>query len=376
LAGKGDGGSGFRGIEDDLKTGGIDRAAPILLCGAEVFLVDHYEKKLAERFGGGASAFLDLNVFRGGEAKDEEIMSACDTVPMLAPRRVVIVKNHPGLSGGSGAGGPAGASAVSSAGGGASRGRGAGKTQKNSGLEGYLPALPETVRLIFTAAGVNKTRTLYKALAKAGRVYEFSRLSEDEARSFARKRFKAMGLAIPFGRLGEFLAQTGYLDKDSETDLFGVANEAAKLGAFVRAEGRGEVTSEDIAECLSGTLQTDVFAVLDAISNGRKAESVRLLENSLALGESPFRLLSLFTGHFEIMLGYKEMQEKGYSPSKMMSVFNMKNDWRLKRLGGFASRFSKEKLRAILHRLYNIDGDIKSGNISDRLALTLLIAEM
>jgi DNA polymerase-3 subunit delta len=350
--------AGFREIEADVRSGAVNQAAPILLFGDEIFLTDHYEHLLVRLFsgaeaGGSAAALeLDTSLFRGGEDSDDAILSALDTFPMLAPHRVVVVKNHTGLS--------SGASAE-------------GKTS----LPDALAQIPETSRLIFTAGSVNRTRALYKAIAKYGRVYEFTRLSEFDLKAFVQKRFRAMGVSVSPDLLANFCQATGYLEKDSEGDLFAVENEAKKTAAFALANGRTEITEADLQECLPDILHTDVFAMLDAVSSGRKGKAIELLENSLAPNESEvFRLLSLIIGHFEIMLGYKELRTQGRGVSEIVSTLGERSDWRVKRLGGFAERFSETDLRRILRRLYDTDKNIRSGDIPGRLALTLIFAEI
>lgn len=363
---------GFRTIENGIKSGALNKAAPVLLYGEERFLVDFYERRLLALFSGqGADSAdsgaetadkvlhdLDVSVFYGDEAGDEAIMGALDTFPMLSPARVVIVKNHPGFS----TAGTAGAAGESA--------------KRKNGLADYIAQMPDTARLLFTSADVNKTRALYKAAAKYGTVYEFARLDESDLKTFARKRFKALGADIAPDVLDAFVFATGYLEKDTDRDLFAVENDAYKIASFVLAEGRTGITHADLEECLPGILRTDVFAMLDAISSGRKADAVRLLENSLAGGESVFRLLSLFTGHFEIMLGYKELSAEGHSPKVITQKLGERSDWRVKKLGGFAVRFEQEKLEWILSRLYGMERDIKSGDLPERLALTVLLAEV
>jgi DNA polymerase-3 subunit delta len=347
--------AGFREIEADIRNGAANQAAPILLFGEEIFLTDHYEHLLVRLFTGAddgvpeAAAELDISIFRGGEDGDDAILSALDTFPMLSPHRVVLVKNHTGFS--------AGASAE-------------GKPL----LPDALTQIPETSRLIFTAGSVNRTRTLYKALAKYGKVYEFSRLTEFDLKAFAQKRFRQMGVSISPSLLGTFCQQTGYLEKDSDGDLFAVENEAKKLAAFALANERAEITEADLAECMPDILRTDVFAMLDTISAGRKGKAIELLENSLASGESVFRLLSLIIGHFEIMLGYKELRTQGHGIQDIVRILGERSDWRVKKLGGFAERFSETDLQRILRQLYDAEKNIRSGNIPERLALTLIFA--
>jgi len=72
-----------------------------------------------------------------------------------------------------------------------------------------------------------------------------------------------------------------------------------------------------------------------------------------------------------------EMKEHGgYSSQKMLELLPVRQEWQLKKLGGFAGRFTTEKLYEALHRLYSIETEIKSGNIPEKLALTLFVAEL
>ena len=353
---------GFREIENDIKSGAANRAAPILLCGEERFLTDHYERRLVALFSGAAEGEpaqtndLDLCVFYGDEADDETIMGAADTFPMLMPARIVVVRNHTAFR--------TKKSADDS--------EPAPKT-KNA-LADYLSEIPETTRLIFSADKANKTRALYKAIANHGTVYEFERLDKNDLGAFIRTRFKTYGVTASENAMDAFIYASGYLEKDSDRDLFTVEGDAYKLASFALGEGRTAITNSDIEICLADMLRTDIFAMLDAISSNKKAAAITLLENSLAEGENVFRLLALFTGHFEIMLGYKELSAEGHSAAQITKLLGEKSDWRVKKLGGFAERFETNKLRQILLSLYETEHNIKSGNIKDRHALTTLLA--
>jgi DNA polymerase-3 subunit delta len=333
----------FREIEQDLKNGAADGKRVFLLCGKEAFLVHHYENVLAGRFGGGAGAGLDTSVFYGTDKNEDDIAAACETFPMFAPYRLVLVK-------------------------------GAGDVGKK--LAGLLGGLPEQTKLIFTAGAAKKTMALYKEAAKHGAVYDFDRLGETDLENFAAKRFKRAGLAIMPTVLTDFLARTGYLDRDAQVDLFKVDGEATKLICYCKAESRNEITRADLDACMGVNLQTDVFALVDAISAGRKAEAVRMLEYRLESGESAFALLPRIIDQFETMVGVKELEAKKASPQRMLELLPVRYDWQLKKLRAAAARLASGTLYGALHKLYNIEPDIRSGNIPERLALTLFIAEL
>jgi DNA polymerase III delta subunit len=329
----------YRTIDNDIKSGAVNRAVPILLCGEEPFLIEFYEKRIKELFEANS---LDTSVFYGHEIDDGDpgadidIIGALDTYPMLSPVRVVIVRNHPGLAGKTKAAGSksSGNSSGNSSNGSDDDNEGSesgseesytndgfdgpitkakqkkGGSAKSGGLDEYIGNMPDTARLIFASGKINKTRALYKALDKFGVIYNIPRLDEAGLGSFAVKRFRAAGTTISPDVLEAFIYATGYFEKDAGKDLFTVENDANKLALYVSSGGRTDITHTDVEECLPGILHNDVFAILDAASSGRKAESIRLLENALARGEKVFGLLALFTGHFEIMLGYKELNAR------------------------------------------------------------------
>jgi DNA polymerase-3 subunit delta len=374
---------GFRTIERDIDSGVLNKAAPILLYGEEHFLVELYTKKLEAFFSGVQSgtdtgseadpdspdnaaikavSTLDINVFYGDDAADETIIAALETFPMLSPVRIVIVKGHTGLS------------AQKTAVGSEDESGSIINIKRKNELADYVSQIPDTSRLIFSADKINKTRSLYKAIAKYGNIYEFAKLDEADLSTFIIKRFKAMGINITRGVLEEFIYATGYLEKDSEKDLFSIENDIYKIASSTLSKGQDVATQEDVEECLPEILRTDVFSMLDAVSSGRKAEAIKLLESSITGGENVFRLLSLITGHFEIMLGYKELNARGHKPGEITKILGERSDWRVKKLGGYAMRFNEDTLRRILVKLYDMERNIKSGDISERLAFTVLFA--
>ena len=349
----------FRRIEQDLKADAIDISKPILLCGNEGYLIDFYEKKLTGNFIGTVFPDINLNLFYGDESTDDDIMGSCDTFPMIGDYRLVISRNNKGFT--------------EASNGSKSSTDGAKKKQL---LIDYVSDIPESAILIFTTRTINKNTALFKELKKSGVIYEFNTLTEEDLTMFIKKRFAANNLSISKEVLNTFIYTSTYLEKETDKDLFSLSGEIEKLNTFVVSEGRTEVTLHDLNECMETTLQSDVFAMLDAISSNRKADAINLLENSMAQGGNIFGLTALFTGHFEFMLGYKEMSEANYPKAKMMEILGSKSDFRLNKLGRFSEKFTKEELMNILHRFYCIEKDIKSGNINENIALTVLLSEI
>jgi DNA polymerase-3 subunit delta len=345
----------FKIIQADLDGGALKAARAVLLFGAEVYLTDLYERR-----------FRALFVERGAEALDyaridwrvndvsetvSNVIAACDTLPMVSAARVVRLAVPPG-----------GGKSLSFAEAGA--------------LAEYIPLIPEASRLIITAAEAPKTAALYKAIDKCGRAYEFDRIEGADARHFIRNRFRDAGFDAPAEVVNEILKVSGYLERDGESDLFGLSSDVAAVAAYARGGGEESVRLADVSACLGVSAETDVFAMLDAVSAGRKGEAMELVQNIAAGAGNAFGMLALLTSQFEIMLGYREMRMQQRSMDEVRKALGVRSAYRLKKAAGFADRYSVERLTELLHRLYRVDRDIKSGLYGERLALTMFIAEL
>jgi DNA polymerase-3 subunit delta len=346
-----------------MTDGTLFGARAVLLFGEESYLAEHYEHAIRERYISPGAEEIDCSR-ADWNARDiagtaEGIIAACDTLPMMSERRVVIVSVSPG-------------------------------DEKSIGfsdvkpLADYVASVPETTMLIVKSASVPKNSALYKAMAAHGRTYGFDRLDRHDLAAFVRGRLRRAGVSAPPEVVNEIIKVSGYLDREPRSDLFRLGADAENIAAYALG-GRGgagdrqappSASMSDVAACMGAPLETNVFAMLDAVSAGRKGESLELLRNITSRGENAFGLLALLTGQFEIMLGYRELRDRGASMGEIMKTLGVKSEFRLKKAAGFADRYDADRLARLLHRLYRVDRDIKSGLYGERLALTMFVAEI
>jgi DNA polymerase-3 subunit delta len=350
---------GFRQIEADLKNNVFVDIHAVLLYGCESFLTDIYEKRLTERFVTPETAFMDLMRFDGEETAANDVIAACDTLPMMSEKRVVLLENYPGDE-----------KSLAS--------------PDAKALAEYIPQAPPYTLLVITSNAVSKRSSLYKAIAESGRVYEFDRLGRPDLRSFVKSRFKSEAFSIRDEVTDEIIASSGYLDRDSTYDLLRLFGDIKRIAAYAASAEPDqahpglsrEIRHADVAACMETSPDMDVFALMDAVSAGRKGEAIELAMDITAKENNAFQLISLLTGQFELMLGCREMQENAATYKDMMKTLGVSSEWRLKKASGFASRYSVSRLMDLLSRLYRVDADIKTGLYDERLALTMFIAEM
>jgi DNA polymerase III subunit delta len=331
----------FVAIGRDIKEGGFPNL--LLLCGEETYLVKWALELLVSKTVEPAARTIDYSLLDGKEIAWTDILNQCETLPMLSSKRVVAVTDFsPG--------------------------------QPDEMLKDFLH-LPEHVLLIFLQNGacdrVKKTG-LASLVAASGKIYEFESLEESQLKAFIQKRLKAAGVLVKPSVLSYLITTSGYGERDSTYNLFQLENDLTKMIAHRTSD---ELTVEDVKACMSETIETNTFAMLDAIGKNRKDEAFRLLHDMFRSGENAYRLLSTIASQMELMLCVKELRLEGRSPIEIKSELNV-HELRIKKALAFSEKFSISELKGILMNIYRVDNQIKSGVLESEMALEMMIAEI
>lgn len=297
------------------------------------------------------SRALDLTVLSGEDASFSQIMNCCETLPIMSQHKVVIVSDFKPLSGG--------------------KQKGFGD-QEEKDLAEYLKTVPDSCLLIFTGETPDKRKKLYKTVDSCGQAYDFCQLDERLLKGFIEKRIHSFGKSAQPSVISMFITGSGYYEKDTEYTLYHLINDIAKAAAHSQGD---EIQREDVARTISGNVDTNVFAMIDALSQGRRDEAFRLLHNLMLFGEKEYRLLALICSQFESILVAREMKEEGKSFEEIRSQLNL-HEFRVKKAVQFAERYSRPHLKVILSKAYQVDEQIKTGLLPAPLALELLLAQI
>ena len=327
----------FKRIQDQLKN---DVLPDILLFyGREKYLVRWSVEQIKARYVDPSLEMFNFTKFEDSSATAGAIIDACETMPVMSEKRVVLVEN-----------------ADFSA-------------EDGDELASYFSNFPETTVLIFVSEAVDKRKKFYKAVQKAGDVYEFGPLAMPQLRSFVTKRLRASGKKFDPEVAGIIVETSGYYDKDSDYTIDNLVNDIEK----VVSHSGDYISAEDVDSTVTGNVERDVFAFSEALASGRRGDAIGLLNILLTYGENVFKLLGLICSQFETMLLIKEMREAGYSTGQMHQQLGI-HEYRIKKTMPQASKYSVERLRSILMKAYEVDRNIKSGLMEAEVALELLVA--
>lgn len=341
----------YRRIQRDLEKGTLPSV--ILLYGREQYLADWAIERAASLYINPVAKTMDFTLIDEDDLEDQSlsdaVIGAAETLPLFSQKRVIVVRGNKVFSG---------------------------DTGKDAELiSEYIKDVPETTLLIFRSVDVNGKKKLPQSISKHGRLYEFDGLPREDLVSFVGKRFKAAGLNVTPQVMRIIIEETGYFNRDSDYNLYTLNNDITKMIALAAAEG-GSVITEDICrQTIEGDIESSSIDFMNYLCAGEKNKAFKLLNNILDEDNDAYGLIGFMVSQFELILGIRELMDAKVTPSIIQSKLNIPK-WRYDKLRPYASRLTSAKLKEILKKIYEIDRNIKTGTLTGRLAIEIIIAEV
>ena len=303
-----------------------------LLYGDEPFLVGSYKKKLREAITGGDT--MNFNYFEGKNPDVREIISLADTMPFFADRRLILVD-----------------------------GSGFFKSAQEE-LAAYLPQMPDTTCLVFAESEVDKRNRLYKRVKELGYAAELNKQDTAQLMQWAAGILGRDGRKVSRPVMEYFLERTG-------DDMENIRMELEKLVCYTM--GRDVITKEDVDAVGTVHVTSRVFDMVAAIVAGNTKKAMDLYEDLLTLKEPPMRILFLIARQFNQLLQIKELTAAGKDKWAIASALKVP-PFAVGKLTAQARAFTRDQILSWVTLCVETEEAVKTGRLSDRLAVELLIA--
>jgi DNA polymerase-3 subunit delta len=332
---------GYRDVFNDIGKGTIP--ALYLWYGAEEYVKERALAALCEALISPGMKDLDYQALDGEEVGVEQIAEACDALPFMAKRRLVVVRD-PYLFTGR---------------------RGTQSEQER--LTAYLAQLPPSVCLVlYLRAGQDpdKRKAVYKAAAKHGSVVEFDLLKEEERARWVKREIAARRVKMDTRALHGFLTRVG-------TGMQHVSSELEKLMLYA-GEG-GTITAEMVERVTVPTAEERIFDMLDAVGRRELKKAMVSLDHLLAAGDDPLVIVSMLARQFRLMLLSKELGKRGVHPKKVAEEMGMAV-WQANKYADQAARFTPDTLLKGIESCAELNHGYKNGMKAKRESLEALIA--
>ena len=308
---------------------------------------------LKEKMGEPGLAELNITVFDGSKVTLSELQHACDSVPFMAERRLVIVEGLLTHLEPKGKG----------------EKRSAWQKEYLEELTRYLQHLPETTRLVFVEdKTIGEDNPVYRlALAEeCGHVREFQSPQGEQLNRWIEERVRRKGGQIEVEAIEELAAFVG-------NDLRLLDQEIDKLLAYVN--WARPISEDDVRLLVSYVQEANVFEMVDALGQRDTQRAAQLLHQLLDAGEHPLALLGMIVRQFRILIQVKELTERGLSQQKIASRLRL-HPFVVRKARRQAMNFSMQQLEAIYQKLLETDVAIKTGQMDEVLALDMLVMEV
>ncbi len=308
----------------------------------------------------GDPQFADLNIaqFDGRKVTLGELQHACDAVPFLSDRRLVIVEGMLARLDPRHGKGDAEESA---------------ETEANptfaKDLKEYLARLPESTRLVFveskTLAKNNPILKQAESDNKNAHVKAFGELKPRALPKWIQDRVKEKGGTIEPGAVEELGTHVG-------TDLRLIDNEIDKLLTYRNGE---TIRAEDVRALVASVRESDIFALVDALGRREGGNALKLLHAQLDHNAAPIYLLSMIVRQFRLLLQMKDLAARGKPLAAAREQLKL-HPFVAEKTWNQALNFSLPQLEAIYQRLLDTDVSIKTGRSEPVVALDMLVVEL
>lgn len=149
--------------------------------------------------------------------------------------------------------------------------------------------------------------------------------------------------------------------------------EIAKLLTYVNDPQRA-ISLEDVEHVSVFTAAGDIFALVDALAEGKGREAQAMLARLLRQ-EDAGRLFAMIVRQFRLLLQARELLNGGTNERGVQSALAV-HEFVAKKITGQARKFDLPTLEAIYRRLVQVDEAWKTGQMQLEVALDLLVVEL
>ena len=324
-----------------------------ILYGQDDFSLYQAVEKIKTDLGNREMLAVNTTNLEGQHLTLSELRNKCDAAPFLSSYRMVIVD------------GLLGRFEVQQ-----SRPRSGRAKSKDGlgeweGLASYIKQMSETTALVLIDGDIKRDNPLLKKLSKIAELKAFPLLKNEALKVWIQKRIKKEG--------GNITPQAvKLLTELIGGDLWAMDGEIQKLLLYSQER---PISEDDVRQLVSYIQEANIFALVDAVAEGRTELAQRILHRLYNDGEAPIYILTMITRQFRLIAQARDL-EKGLSRMQIQERLGLKASYALDKTLRQAKLYDFEGVQRAYDKLLETDLAIKTGQYSDKLALELLVTEL
>jgi len=324
-----------------------------ILYGQDGFSLNQALEKIRADLGDRETVAINTTRLEGPHLTLSELRNKCDAAPFLSSHRLVIVD------------GLLGRFEVKQSKPRTRKGKSGNGPGEWEGLDSYVKQLPNTTVLVLIDEEVKSNNPLLKKISSLAEVRSFPLLRGNDLKTWIRQRVKEEGGSITPQGVNLLAELVG-------GDLWAMEGEIRKLLLYGQER---PISEDDVRRLVSCIQEANIFALVDAVAEGRTELAQRILHRLYDEGVAPTYVLTMITRQFRLIAQARELR-KGLSRLQIQDRLGLKAGYGLDKTLSQARLYDFKGVKRAYDKLLETDLAIKTGKYSDKLALELLVAEL
>jgi DNA polymerase-3 subunit delta len=318
--------------------------------GTDDFTIAQELEAVKKTAGDPSLLTTNTSTLDGGQVAVDELRVACETVPFLSDKRLVVVyglleryaPRQPGR---------------------------AARKVDSTPYEAFgvlINGIPPSTVLVLIENELRDSNPLFKLVIARASVKACPPLKGPQLREWVAARVRDEGGNISPAALSLLVRMVG-------SNLWAMSSELRKLVLYA---GERRIEDKDVKTVVSYTQQASVFAMVDAIIEFDIQKAETLLQQLLSEGDTPTQLLAMLNRQMRLVVRARDLKLQRVPESEMRTRLGLSADWLVRKTVEQAGRYTLFRIRQVYEHLLETDLAIKTGKYDGELALTILIAEL
>jgi DNA polymerase-3 subunit delta len=276
----------------------------------------------------------------GRRLKLDTLIAACEALPFIAERRLVIVRDL-------------------------LKHQKAGKDRDE--LRAYLERVPPTCDLVFVESeDFDKRSAVFTYLKKVADLREFLPRQGADLTRWLGQRAQMLDVKLD-GPAAQRLI--GFAGNDGRA----LVNELSKLASYVGRGGR--ITVDQVDLLVQDGQEQNLFAFIDELSARRRGAALQSLRRLIEDGQAATYILFMIARQVRILLGVKELAAQHMRPDDIAARLGQK-PFVVRKALDQARAFGDAELARLHDRVLELDHATKTGRMDAEAGLEVLVAEL
>ena len=323
----------MKSLNEDLKTGQFKQI--YLLYGGENYLKRQYRDRFIKAMIPEGDT-MNYTRYEGKKTEIKEVIDLAETLPFFAERRLIVFEDTGFFKSGGG------------------------------DLADYINGgMPPATFFIFIENEVDRRSSLYKAVKAKGHIVELTAQDEATLRRWILNLVRKEEKEISPADAAYFISKVG-------TDMENITRELEKL--FCYCLDRKTLTLEDIDAVCITQITNHIFDMVNAVAEQDQRKALDLYYDLLALREQPMHILVLMSKQYRDLFHVKELVKQGCPRKEIASRAGL-HPFVAGKYEKLAGRFTAGELRAVMEEIADLEQRIKTGLITDHLAVEIFIVK-